>query len=342
MKFSKIIKLMGATSLLGVSLLSVSGVSAFSDIDGGTSSPNNITWNAYDPLSWNQMNAKDMPPSWLGSQMLDGSSGVEFPKGGDLIYVYTFLAIKTGFKQPGYIPSFANADLERLHAYANGLPHFGAEGIWGNGWHANLQSNGSQLQQGATLDGAKKAWSSGKLVVLQVKYPNYSEQTPYTHFLAIDSVESNGDIYIFDSVNPNRKFSDSYSAHDIVGMITLESDKAKSGDLPKLWQKRGFKDLNDPNGRPYDGADGGGGALPPSKITPAEETKLPSAEKDDQSLGKYKSVDDSPNTIEKGSKVKNKKKEESGSRFNFWNILAAVLGVGIPVGGIFLWKRLRK
>ena len=61
MKFSKIIKLMGATSLLGVSLLSVSGVSAFSDIDGGTSSPNNITWNAYDPLSWNQMNAKDMP-----------------------------------------------------------------------------------------------------------------------------------------------------------------------------------------------------------------------------------------------------------------------------------------
>lgn len=334
------IKLACTTLLLGVSLLSGGSVRAFSDVDGSISSPNNITWNAYDPLSWNQMNADGMPPSWLDKQMLDGSSGVEFPKGADLIYVYTFLAIKTGFKQPGYIPSFANADLERLHAYANGLPHFGAEGIWGNGWHANLQPNGSQFQQGATLDSARKAWSSGKLVVLQVKYPNYSDKTPYTHFIAIDSIEENGDIYIFDSVNPNNKFSDSYSSHDIVAMITLESDKAKSGDLPKLWMKRGFKDLNDPSGKPSNGSDGGGGALPIDKVKPTKKTKLPSTEKDSQSLGKYKSAEDAPSKVEKGNKVKSKK--QSGSSFSVWNILAGVLGVGIPVGGILLWKKLRK
>lgn len=336
MKITKIVALISIC--FSLSACGSSPVLAYSRSDGTLRGTEDIAWNEYDPLSWNQFNAKDMPQSYLGSQMLDGASGVSFPEGGDLIYVYTFLAIKTGHKMAGYIPSFANADLERYHAYANGIAHLGAEGIWSNGWHADLEPNGSQLQKNVTLDSARNAFRNGKLVVLQVKNDNFTEETPYTHFIAIDSVENDNTVKIFDSYKLGAQFSDSYKSSDIVGMITLSSDKVKSTDLPKLWQRRGFKDVFSANNERDPATLGGGGGINSKAI---DKEPLPSANSENNSLGKYVPRDDAPEKIEKGSKVKNYK-QNSGSGLNVWNILAAILGISISIGGfIFIWLRKR-
>lgn len=335
MRFTKL----AVIPLLGVSLLiGGSSVYAYSDIDGSITSTDNISWDAFDPLSWNQFNADKMPESWLGDTMLDGSSGVPFPEGGDLIYVYTFLAIKTGHKMAGYIPSYANADLERLHAYANGLPHFGAEGIWSNGWKANLQDNGSQIEKNVTLDSARKAFLDGDLVVLQVKNDNFTEETPYTHFIAIDSVEDDNSVKIFDSYEVGAVFSDAYKASDIVGMITLSSDEAKSTELPKLWERRGWEDVFSEDGSRDPATLGGGGG---KATKDAKDYQAPEDEnKENQSLGTYTPRDDAPASKERGNKVK---KSESSSKLNIWNVLAAVVGLGIPAGGvIYSWIKRRR
>lgn len=334
MKFTKILY----ASAVGVSLLSGGSVLAYSDIDGKITNTENISWNEFDPLSWNQFNAGNMPESWLGNKMLDGSSGVSFPEGGDLIYVYTFLAVKTGHKMAGYIPSFANADLERFHAYANGLPHFGAEGIWSNGWHANLQENGSQIQKGVTLDSARKEFQNGNLVVLQVKNDNFSEETPYTHFIAIDSVEEDNSIRIFDSYKAGAVFTDAYSPSDVVGMITLSSDKVKSTDLPKLWERRGWKDLYSADGSRDKETLGGGGGKAGKDVSMYEKPKDKLNE--NQSLGKYTPKDDAPAKLERGNKV-NKKKESR--KISVWKVVAAVVGLALPTGGlVYSWIKRRK
>jgi hypothetical protein len=332
MKFTKLC----CITVIGISLLSGGSAYAYSDIDGKITSTDNISWNEFDPLSWNQFNADDMPESWLGHKMLDGSSGVSFPEGGDLIYVYTFLAIKTGHKMAGYIPSFANADLERMHAYANGLPHFGAEGIWSNGWHADLEPNGSQIQKNATLDSARKEFKDGKLVVLQVKNDNFTEETPYTHFIAIDSVEKDNSVKIFDSYKPSAVFTDAYSPSDVVGMITLSSDKAKSTELPKLWERRGWKDVYSKDGERDKETLGGGGGKAGKADSTYEEPK--DKNKDNQSLGKYSPKDDAPVKLERGNKVKKKESR----KLSVWKVVAAVVGLAIPLGGlVYSWKRKR-
>lgn len=330
---------------LGIVLSSISPtiVYGYSNEDGTLQNTKKIEWNEFDPHSWNQTNAKDMPLSWLGNTMLDGSSGVSFPEGADLLYVYTFLALKTGYKMPGYIPSFANADLEYLKAYSNGLPHFGAEGIWGDGWSARLTEDGSQYLKG-TLAEAKKEWLSGNLVVLQLKYPNYSDEKPYTHFAAIDSIEDNGEIYIFDSVNVGLRFTDSYRPSDVVGYIILENDKVKSYDLPVLWKNRSDTDLFSSEERDPSTLGGGGGRLSKETKRLVEEQKKEQAEsavveEDENSLGDYVPVDDAP-IKEKGSRVEEvTKTKKTGSKFYY-----LLTGIGILlIGGILaVWKYVKR
>ena len=68
--------------VLGLTVTGFSGSSvyAYSNENGSIENTSSITWNEFDPLSWNQFNAKGMPESWLGDKMLNGASGVSFPR----------------------------------------------------------------------------------------------------------------------------------------------------------------------------------------------------------------------------------------------------------------------
>lgn len=322
--------------LVPMMLLSSTKVLAYSDSSGNIKNLTDDTFYPFDPLSWNQSNT-NIPLNYLQNRMLDGSSGKPFPQAADLIYVYTFLALKTGTKPMGYIPSYANADLYEKHAYANGVAHLGAEGIFSNGWHANLADTGSQLLQGDIGD-IKELWNKGHLIVLQVKYPDYTAENPITHFLAIDSIESNGDIYIFDSVNPSLKFSDAYKDSDIVSYIDLSSESAKSTELPKLWQKRDSENLFSEDGKSSVGAFGGGGFDPNlnkklEKETKSSSSTAPSSD-NSQSLGKFSTRDTSPVEDSKFGNKAPKPKKKRGFKSYLVVVFALII---LTIGGVSVW-----
>lgn len=302
--------------VLGLTITSISGssVSAYSNEDGSIENTSSITWNEFDPLSWNQFNAKGMPESWLGDKMLNGASGVSFPEGGDLVYVYTFLSVKTMNKMMGYTPSFANSDLEYSKAYtSDGLVDLTKPDIWGNGWKYD-----TKVTSDLSIEKAKKLYDTGKLVILEIK--NTGESALPTHYIAIDGIDKDGDVYIFDSYSPSYVFSDAYTDKDIVSITTLVSDSAKSYDLPKLYQNRGSQDLNSPTGERDKETLGGGGA------------------KSQKEIEEY---------VAKKSKVSSKdKKVTESSKKGFSMILAgilvAVLGtLGLSGGILYKWLKSR-
>ena len=302
--------------VLGLTVTSIGGSSvyAYSNEDGSIENTSSITWNEFDPLSWNQFNAKGMPESWLGDKMLNGASGVSFPEGGDLVYVYTFLSVKTKNKMMGYTPSFANSDLEYSKAYtSDGLVDLTKSDIWGNGWKYD-----TKVTSDLSVEKAKDLYNTGKLVILEIK--NTGESALPTHYIAIDGIAKDGGVYIFDSYSPSYVFSDAYSDKDIVSITTLVSDSTKSYDLPKLYQNRGSQDLNSPTGDRDKETLGGGGA------------------KSHKEIEEY---------VAKKSKVSSKdKKVTESSKKGFSMILAgilvAVLGtLGLLGGILYKWLKSR-
>lgn len=311
-------------------------VMAYSDIKNNIDNTENLKWDVYDPLSWNQYNSAEMPQSWLKDRMLDGSSGVSFPEGGDFIYVYTFLALKTGFKMPGYTPSAANADLEYYHAYANGLPHLGAEGIFPNDWKADLTSEGSQYQPNKSLEDIKKIWFEGKLVVMQVKNDDY-EQNGGSHFIALDYIDTRkNEFYIFDSTKPAVRFSDVYSNDDILSIISISSSKNNSYELPSLYSKRGSMNLFSKTGERDPSTLGGGGAhMTEEQLAASKSEKKETAEETTKVTKTNQFENDAPNQDEESSKEE-EKNEEQHIQLG-WNLIPLILGLGGI--GVFVWKR---
>lgn len=176
--------------------------------------------NAKDPNTWNQSDQNQVATF--------GPQNIDWRQASCMIQSATFLKVKTGSAPIGYAPWDLKKELDSYNGYASSGYLSYNKVDWGNDWV--IEKNGEEHGMiGATYQDIFKYYEQGYVMVIRVISP------AGPHMIAVDYIDEQGNIYIFDSGFRGQKFSDTYSPSSVTDVMLLKSKSGKKGkDLPHV------------------------------------------------------------------------------------------------------------
>lgn len=173
------------------------------------------------PFTWNQTDQYDVATF--------GPNGLDWRMASCMIQTATFLKIKTGSADIGYAPKDLKLTLDKTNGYASTGYLSYKKVDFGDDWYLY----GAQEEHGvraATYDDVIRYYKEGYVIGMRVISP------AGPHFIAVDHIDEDGTIYIFDSGFRGTKFTDTYNKNSITDVVLLKSKSGKKGyDLPTLY-----------------------------------------------------------------------------------------------------------
>lgn len=214
--------LVTATTLITVcSGLGLNTTSAYAHTGTGTK--------ANDPKSWNQVDQTDIDTYANGKRSWTMESC--------MIQAAAFVKVKTGAEPIGYSPKDLKKELDASNAYSDAGFVVYSKINWGNDWEM-VPGDNEFGYTSASYDDVVDAWNQGYLVVMRV------QSRAGAHQIAVDHIDSDGTMYIFDSGYKGLKFTDTYSKGDILNMVRFKSKSGrKASELPTLYNNPAGKQI---------------------------------------------------------------------------------------------------
>ena len=173
------------------------------------------------PFTWNQTDQYDVATF--------GPNGLDWRMASCMIQTATFLKIKTGSADIGYAPKDLKLTLDKTNGYASTGYLSYKKVDFGDDWYLY----GAQEEHGvraATYDDVIRYYKEGYVIGMRVISP------AGPHFIAVDHIDEDGTIHIFDSGFRGTKFTDTYNKNSITDVVLLKSKSGKKGyDLPTLY-----------------------------------------------------------------------------------------------------------
>lgn len=214
--------LLTATTLITVcGSLGLNATSAYAHTGTGTK--------ANDPKSWNQVDQTDIDTYANGKRSWTMESC--------MIQAAAFVKVKTGAEPIGYSPKDLKKELDATNAYSDAGFVVYNKINWGNDWEM-VPGDNEFGYTAATYDDVVNAWNQGYMVVIRV------QSRAGAHQIAVDHIDSDGTMYIFDSGYKGLKFTDTYSKGDILNMVRFKSKSGrKASELPTLYNNPAGKQI---------------------------------------------------------------------------------------------------
>lgn len=204
------------SALVGLSVVSTGLISA-SAYTGSKTDYNQ-------PFTWNQTDQFDVSTY--------GPNGYDWRMASCMIQAAAFMKVKVGVEGIGYKPSDLKKSLDDIGGYTSaGYANY-KKISFGKDWEL-VQTSDEHGYIEANYNDMIRYYNEGYLVFVRV-------QTSYGfHQIAIDHIDKDGNIYIFDSGFRGTKFTDSYSKSSVVDVALLKSKSGQKGyNLPTLYNQK--------------------------------------------------------------------------------------------------------
>lgn len=190
------------------------------------------------PMSWNQIDQHQIATF--------GQNNIDWRAASCMIQTCAFLQVKIGHKPIGFAPWDLKAELDQDHSYAStGYLSYNKVNF-GSDWEIekNYEEHGMIA---ASYQDIFKYYEQGYVIGIRVISP------AGPHFIAVDYIDENGEIHIFDSGFKGLKFSDTYSPGNVTDVMLLKSKSGKKGkDLPLVqankYGEQLYAKIEDPSG----------------------------------------------------------------------------------------------
>lgn len=175
------------------------------------------------PKTWNQLDQVDVS--------IFGPNGYDWRMASCMIQAAAFAKVKIGAEDIGYGPKHLKLELDKVGGYSSvGYANYNKINF-GNDWQLVHGSDEHGYIE-ANYNDMIRYYNEGYIVFVRVKSP-----AGY-HQIAIDHIDKNGTIWIFDSGFAGQKFTDTYDTNSVTDVMLLKSNSGVKGyNLPTLYNQ---------------------------------------------------------------------------------------------------------
>lgn len=176
------------------------------------------------PFTWNQTDQFDVATY--------GPNGYDWRMASCMIQAAAFMKVKVGVEGIGYKPSDLKKSLDNVSGYTSaGYANY-SKINFGRDWELVKTSDEHGYIE-ANYDDMVRYYNEGYLVFVRVATSHGYHQ------IAIDHIDKDGNIYIFDSGFRGTKFTDNYTKSSVVDVALLKSKTGQKGyNLPTLYNQK--------------------------------------------------------------------------------------------------------